>query len=110
MYLTLTLFIHNFYKIMKFIRKKEILFYRATLCLHQFGTRLYIPSDNSHFANDSDTHYVSDIKLPRNNSDTKRLVNSGKSLISLCRESGLRIINGRMIFIGNFTSIHCAGP
>ena len=28
----------------------------------------YIPSDNSHFANDSVTHYVSDIKLPRNNS------------------------------------------
>ena len=47
----------------------------------------YIASDNSHFASDSDTYYVSDIKLPRNDSDTKRLNNSGKSSISLLSRS-----------------------
>ena len=53
----------------------------------------------------------SDIKLPRNNLDSKRLNNSGKSLFSLCRDTSLRIVNGRMIgdLLGNFTSIHYNG-
>ena len=71
----------------------------------------FIQSDDSPFANDTDSHYVSDIKLPRNNLDSKRLNNSGKPLISLYRETSLRIVNGRMIgdLLGNFTSIHYNG-
>ena len=49
------------------------------------------------FAYDADSHYVSDIKLPRNNLDSKRLNNSGKSLLSLCQITSLKIVNGRMI-------------
>ena len=49
------------------------------------------------FANDADGHYVSDIKLPKNNLDSKRLNKSGKSLLSLCRITSLRIVNGRKI-------------
>lgn len=71
----------------------------------------FILSDESPFASHTDTHYISDLTLPRNNLDTKRLNNSGKSLLSLCRESGLRIVNGRTIgdLLGNFTSIHYNG-
>ena len=71
----------------------------------------FIQSDNSPFANDADSHYASDIKLPRTNLDSKRLDNSGKSLLSLCPETSLRIVNGRMIgdLLRNFTSIHYNG-
>ena len=63
------------------------------------------------FAYDADSHYVSDIKLPRNNLDSKRLNNSGKSLLSLCQITSLKIVNGRMIWdlLENFTSIHYNG-
>ena len=68
-------------------------------------------ADEITFANYSDNHYVSDTNLPRNNLDTKHSNNSGKLLLSICRETSLRIINGRMIgdLLGNFTSIHYNG-
>ena len=71
----------------------------------------YIMADEITFANYSDNHYVSDTNLPRNNLDTKHSNNSGKLLLSICRETSLRIINGRMIgdLLGNFTSIHYNG-
>ena len=51
------------------------------------------------------------IIFPRNNLDSKSLNNSGKSLLSLCRETSLRTVNDRMIgdLLGKFTSIHYNG-
>ena len=70
-----------------------------------------IQSDDSPFANDADSFYVSDIKLPINNLDSKRLNNSGKSLLSNCQETSLRIVDSTMIgdLLGIFTSIHYNG-
>lgn len=54
-----------------------------------------------------DVHYVEDQFMPRNNKDPKLPNNSGKLLLNLCKESGLRILNGRKIGDpqGNFTCI-----
>lgn len=56
---------------------------------------------------DSDNHCIRDHEMPRNNLDIKLVNNSGKHLLNLCKETGLRIINGRTIgdLLGNFTCI-----
>ena len=67
----------------------------------------YVPYDDSSDINLEDDHYVFDHILPRNNLDTKLINNSGKLLLNLCKESSLRILNGRTIgdFTGKFTCI-----
>lgn len=57
--------------------------------------------------NNSDRYYISDQFIPRNNLDRKPVNNSGKNLLNLCKESGLKILNGRKIgdIQGNFTCI-----
>ena len=54
-----------------------------------------------------DNNYISDQIMPRNNLDHKLINNSGQILLNLCRESGLRILNGRTIgdLQCNFTCI-----
>ena len=54
-----------------------------------------------------DNFYVSDQVMPRNNQDHKLVNNSGKNLLNLCRESGLRILNCRTVgdLQGSFTCI-----
>ena len=51
-------------------------------------------------------NYISDVYLPRNNLDIKVTTN-GRSLINICKTSGLRILNGRFPgdFLGHFTCI-----
>ena len=58
-----------------------------------------------------DDHYTFDTCLPRNNVDMKRPNNSGKFLLELCKETGLRILNGRKVgdLDGNFTCIRYNG-
>ena len=41
--------------------------------------------------------YVKDSIMPRNNLDPKRTNKSGKYLLDLCKETGLRILNGRKV-------------
>ncbi|CAG2234819.1 unnamed protein product [Mytilus edulis] len=53
-----------------------------------------VNDEKSHSSND-DVFYKFDISLPRNNLDNKRINNSGKHLLNMCKESGLRILNGR---------------
>ncbi|KAK3101032.1 hypothetical protein FSP39_000386 [Pinctada imbricata] len=49
--------------------------------------------------------YINDVKLPRNNLDPKYSNKSGKNLLDICKETGLRILNGRKIgdLKGNLT-------
>ena len=53
--------------------------------------------DESEHSNSDDQNYVSDTHTPRNNMDKKTLNKSGKLLINLCKESSLKILNGRTI-------------
>ncbi len=52
---------------------------------------------------DSDTHitlpddYIYDLPIKRNNMDIHKLDDYGKQLLSLCKTSGLRILNGRIL-------------
>ena len=57
----------------------------------------FVSHDESRFQNSEDHCYVSDTCIPRNNSDQKQPNSSGKYLLDLCKETGLRIINGRKI-------------
>ncbi|CAG2232931.1 unnamed protein product [Mytilus edulis] len=57
----------------------------------------FVAFDNSCTSNQDDLQYISDQNIPRNNLDTKLVNNSGKYLLNLCKESGLRILNGRTI-------------
>jgi hypothetical protein len=57
----------------------------------------FVSHDDSGRSNPEDDHYNSDQNLPRNNLDPKLINNSGKHLLNLCKESGLRILNGRTI-------------
>ncbi|CAG2204204.1 unnamed protein product [Mytilus edulis] len=57
----------------------------------------FIAFDNSCTSNQDDLQYISDQNIPRNNLDTKLVNNSGKYLLNLCKESSLRILNGRTI-------------
>jgi hypothetical protein len=41
--------------------------------------------------------YISDSALPRNNSDVHNVDNYGRQLLSLCKSSGMRILNGRTV-------------
>ncbi|CAC5395574.1 unnamed protein product [Mytilus coruscus] len=53
-----------------------------------------VNDEKSHSSND-DVFYKFDNSLPRNNLDCKRVNNSGKHLLNMCKESGLRILNGQ---------------
>ncbi|CAG2241549.1 unnamed protein product [Mytilus edulis] len=44
-----------------------------------------------------DNYYVEDSIMPRNNLDPKRINNSGRCLLDLCKETSLTILNGRTI-------------
>ena len=57
----------------------------------------FVSYDDSGRSNPEDDHYISDQNLPRNNLDPKLINNSGKHLLNLCKESVLRILNGRTI-------------
>ena len=67
----------------------------------------FISYDESNRSNIEDDHYVYDQNLPRNNLDPKLINNSGKHLLNLCKETGLRILNGRTIgdLSGKYTCI-----
>ena len=79
----------------------------------------YTNTKNDFVSNDVDFHssisfdvnYKADNELPRNNLDPKHTNNSGKLLLSMCKEAGLRIVNGRTIgdIFGNFTCIKYNG-
>ncbi|CAG2203393.1 unnamed protein product [Mytilus edulis] len=57
----------------------------------------FVAFDNSCTSNQDDLQYISDQHIQRNNLDTKLVNNSGKCLLNLCKESNLRILNGRTI-------------
>lgn len=67
----------------------------------------FVITDNSSFPKLNDDNYVKDNHLQRNNLDKKPLNKSGKLLIELCKESTLRIVNGRTIgdLPGKFTCL-----
>ena len=57
----------------------------------------YVQYDESNDLMIDDFHYKYETLLQRNNQDAKRLDNSGKYLLNICKESGLRILNGRSV-------------
>ena len=56
----------------------------------------FVENNNSVHVTFDDVHYKIDNMLPRNNLDHKCTNNSGKLLLELCKETGLRILNGRL--------------
>ena len=64
----------------------------------------YIISDKNQYP-ETDDHYLADSAIPRNNMDNKRTNKSGKSLLNICKETGLKLVNGRSMgdIFGNFT-------
>ncbi|VDI29000.1 Hypothetical predicted protein [Mytilus galloprovincialis] len=71
----------------------------------------FVYSDESIYPHAEDDSYIYDIGTPRNNLDHKRPNKSGKLLIELCKEAGLRILNGRTIgdLLGKYTCIKYNG-
>ncbi|CAC5367693.1 unnamed protein product [Mytilus coruscus] len=67
----------------------------------------YVTFDESKKTNLENSHYVDDKIMSRNNLDPKLINKSGNILLSLCKESGLRILNGRTIgdLHGKYTCI-----
>jgi hypothetical protein len=58
--------------------------------------RIYsVISDNTEFPRSIDNEYSNDFHISRNNLDNKPTSKGGKLLIDLCKESGIRILNGR---------------
>ena len=55
----------------------------------------FVELDDSSYPNSDDTNYFIDTCKSRNNFDTKKPNKSGKLLLDLCKESGIRILNGR---------------
>ena len=55
----------------------------------------FVISDNTEFPRSIDNEYSNDFHISRNNLDNKPTSKSGKLLIDLCKESGIRILNGR---------------
>ena len=55
----------------------------------------FVLHDEFNHSNIDDVFYKHDTNLPRNNLDSKRINNSGKHLLNVCKEAGLRILNGR---------------
>jgi hypothetical protein len=49
----------------------------------------FVLHDEFNHSNDDD-FYKHDINLPRNNLDNKRTNNSGKQLLNVCKEAGLK--------------------
>ena len=64
----------------------------------------YIISDENQYP-EMDHHYLADSAIPRNNLDNKRTNTSGKSLLNICKETDLKLVNGRSMGdrFGNFT-------
>ena len=57
----------------------------------------YVVADETNHPNLEDEQYIFDNSMPRNNLDPKRINNSGKFLLDICKETGLRILNGRSV-------------
>jgi hypothetical protein len=57
----------------------------------------FVISDNTEFPRSIDNEYSNDFHISRNILDNKPTSKSGKLLIDLCKESGIRILNGRTI-------------
>ena len=55
----------------------------------------YVLHDESDHSIIDDLCYKYDNAVPRNNLDQKRTNNSGKLLLNTCKETGMRIVNGR---------------
>jgi len=55
--------------------------------------------------------YIQDLTMPRNNLDSSSVDIHGKQFLSLCKGSGLRIINGRFLgdYLGNYTCFNYKG-
>ena len=64
-------------------------------------------SDNSPYPNSDDPNYFIDSCIPRNSLDRKHPNKSGKLLTDLCKETGLRLLNGRTLgdLHGKYTCI-----
>jgi hypothetical protein len=64
-------------------------------------------SDNSPYPNSDDPNYFIDSCIPRNSLDRKHPNKSGKLLTDLCKETGLRSLNGRTLgdLHGKYTCI-----
>ena len=65
----------------------------------------FVLSDDSSFPNLEDTNYMVDTPTYRNNNDIKQPNKSGRLLIDICKETRLRILNGRNTgdFFGSYT-------
>jgi exonuclease III len=57
----------------------------------------FVISDSTEFSRPIDNEYSIDSHISRNNLDNKHTNESDKLLIDLCKESGIRILNGRTI-------------
>ena len=57
----------------------------------------FVILDNCQHPNLDDINYFIDSSAPRNNMDKKLPNKSGKLLLDLCKETGLRILNGRTV-------------
>ena len=62
---------------------------------YTYTTPDFIEIDDSLYPNSDDKNYVIDTFTPRNNFDHKNPNKNGKLLLDLCKECGIRILNGR---------------
>ena len=69
----------------------------------------YCVDDNIDDLLDLPYDYIQDVPLARNNADTSQVNQHGESLLNLCKSTGIRIINGRLI--GDSTGFYtCLSP
>ena len=63
----------------------------------------YFISDENQYP-EMDDHYLADSAIPRNDMDNKRTNKSGKSPLNICKETALKLVNGRSMddIFGNF--------
>jgi hypothetical protein len=67
----------------------------------------FVLSDNPPYPNSDGPNYFIDSCIPRNKFDRKHPNKSGKLLTDLCKETGLRLLNGRTLgdLHGKYTCI-----
>ena len=67
----------------------------------------FVMSDDTDLPKSNDKQYIIDNQMYRNNLDKKATNKSGKLLLELCKESSLRIMNGRTLgdLPGNYTCL-----
>ena len=71
----------------------------------------YCIDEDSHVTELLNDSYIHDIPMVRRNTDTHEIDNHGSRLLSLCKTTGLRILNGRILgdYHGHYTCFSHSG-